>query len=102
MNIGEAPVTEGGDDRWDKLSESEGEQESERGTLHEEEAMRTSDENERLGDDSYLQVDNHMELRIIVVVDGRGSTVRESDAKLVVEPGGTDDNSDKGNTAGHD
>ena len=96
MNLGEAPVGVRSDDGRDELSKGEGEHEGERGTLHEEESMRTSDEDEGLGDDGNLEVHDHVKLRIVVVIDSGGSTVGESDTELVVEPSGTDDDGNKG------
>lgn len=56
MNLREAPVTVDSDDGRNELGNAEGTHESERGSLHEEEAVRTRDEDERLRDDRDLQV----------------------------------------------
>ena len=97
MNLGEAPVGVRSDDRRDELSKGEGEHEGERGTLHEEESMRTSDEDKGLGDDGNLEVHDHVKLRIVVVIDSGGSTVGESDTELVVEPSRADGDRNEGN-----
>lgn len=66
-DVGEAPVAVRSDDAGDKLSQTEGEEKSSRGSLHEEEAVRSGHEDQGLGDDSHLQVNNHVKLRIVVV-----------------------------------
>lgn len=98
-NLGEAPVTVGSNDRRDKLSDTEGTEESERRTLHEEESVRTGDEDQSLGDDGDLEVDNHVQL-LIVVVDGLTRCVSESNTELVLEESGVEDDSNEGNTRG--
>lgn len=72
------------DNRRDELCEEEGTEQGSRGTLHEEERVRTRDEDERLRDLGDLEVDDHVDL-LVVVVDDVG------DAKLVREEGGLDD-----------
>ena len=47
-DVGEAPVTIGGDDRRDELSDTERTEERIRRTLHEEESVRTGDEDQSL------------------------------------------------------
>lgn len=59
--------------------------------------MRTGDENERLGDDGNLEVDNHVELGI-VVFDGQAGCGVQVDAEGVLEEVGVDDDRNKGNT----
>ena len=97
VNVGEAPVGVGGDDGGDELGETERTHEGERGTLHEEEAVRTGDEDQSLGDHGDLEVDDHVEFTIVVVASSRRSTTLESDTELVVEPSGADDDSDESN-----
>ena len=98
LNVGEAPVAVGSDNRRDELGDAERAHESERRTLHEEESVRTRDEDERLRDDSDLEVDNRMKLAVVVVAGSRRRTAGERDAELVVEPGGTDDNRNESDT----
>lgn len=61
--------------------------------------MRTRDEDESLRDDGDLEVDDGVELSIVVVPSSRGSTSREGDTELVVEPGRPDADRDEGNSA---
>ena len=98
MDVGEAPVGEGSDDGGDKLGKCEGGHESERGALHEEESVRTGNEDQRLGDDSNLQVDDHVQLPIVVVVSRGSGTVLKHRAELVVEEGCPDDDRNKSDT----
>ena len=96
LNVGEAPVAVRRDDRRDELGNAERTHEGERRTLHEEEAVRTRDEDESLRDDGNLEVDDRVKLGV-VVVDSLVSATGEGDTELVVEPGGPDDDGDKGN-----
>ena len=96
-DVGEAPVTVGGDDGRDELGNAEGNDEGGGRSLHEEESVRTRDEDQRLGDDSDLEVDNHVELWV-VVVRGHGSTTGERDTELVEEERRTDDDAHQRNT----
>ena len=93
MDVSEAPVGVDGDDGRDELSQAEREHESVGRTLHEEEAVRTRDEDERLRDDGNLEVDDRVQLRV-VRVDGEGR--READTELVLEEGRLLDDDDKG------
>ena len=95
-DVGEAPVGICGDDRRHELGDTERAEESGRRTLHEEEPMRTGDENEGLGDDSDLQVDNHVELRVVRF----GGSCLESDTKFVLEEVGFHDDDDQSNAKG--
>ena len=90
MNVGEAPVTVGGNDGRDKLRDAEGTHESERRALHEEPAVRTRDEDEGLRDDGDLEVDDRVQLGVVVVARGGDGASREGDTELAVEPVGTD------------
>lgn len=92
LHLGEAPVTVRSDDRRDELSDAEGDEERSAGPLHEEEAVRTSDEDEGLRDDGDLEVDDHMELRVVGDDRARG----EGKAELVLEEGRLDDDVDEG------
>ena len=94
LDVGEAPVSVAGNDGRDKLSKAECDDESSGGTFHEEEAVGTSDEDKSLGDDSDLEIGDHVQLRI-VGLDGVGT---ESDAELVLEEGCLLDDDDKGDT----
>ena len=93
----EAPVTVRGNDRRDKLSEAECSHESERWTLHEEPTVRTRDEDERLRNDSYLQIDDGVQFRIVVVASSGSSAVTEMNTELAVEPICSDADGDEGN-----
>ena len=98
VNIREAPVGVCSDDGGDDLGDDERTHECERRTLHEEESVRTSDEDERLGNDSDLEVRNHVQLRV-VAVHARASGGRQRDAELVLEEGGLNDNNNEDNAA---
>ena len=68
------------------MSDTERDHKSDRGALHEEEAMRTCDEDKRLRNDSNLQVNDGVKLRVI---GARGINFAiERDAKLVIEEAG--------------
>ena len=97
MDVSEAPVGVDGDDSRDELGQAEREHESVGRALHEEEAVRTRDEDERLRDDGNLEVDDRVQLRV-VRVDGEGR--READTELVLEEGGLLDDDDKGDPEG--
>ena len=92
MDVSEAPVGVDSDDRRNELSQAEGEHEGVRRALHEEEAVRTGDEDERLRDDGDLEVDDRVQLPV-VRVDGEGS--RKRNAELVLEEGRLLDDDDK-------
>jgi hypothetical protein len=85
-NLGEAPVAVRGDDGRNELGNAEGEEQGSRGTLHEEETVRPSHENESLRDDGNLEVDDHVEHTIVGSWDAW--RVFEVDAKLILEEGG--------------
>lgn len=93
-DVGEAPVTVSGDDRRDQLSNSEGNQESSRGAFHEEEAVRTGDEDQSLRDDGNLEVDNHVELRVV----GLDGEFLERDTEPVLEESSLHDNDHQGDS----
>ena len=92
VDVSEAPVGVDSDDRRNELSQAEGEHEGVRRALHEEEAVRTGDEDERLRDDGDLEVDDRVQLPV-VRVDGEGS--RKRNAELVLEEGRLLDDDDK-------
>jgi hypothetical protein len=96
VDLSEAPVGVGGDDGGDDLSDDEGTEEGRRRTLHEEEAVRTGDEDECLRDDGNLEVHNHVELIVVDVLSAAGLSARERDTELVLEEGSLDDDNDKG------
>ena len=96
MDLSEAPVAVRGDDRRDELGNAERTHEGDRRTLHEEEAVRTRDENEGLRDDGHLEVDDHVELAV-VVVEHLLSATGEGNTELVIEPSRADDG-DEGDT----
>jgi hypothetical protein len=97
VDLGEAPVGVGSDDGRDKLSNGEGTEESVRRALHEEEAVRTGDEDERLRDNGNLEVDDHVNARVVHILSfARRSRVL--DAELVLEEGRLHDNENEGNS----
>ena len=83
LDLRESPVGVRGNDRGDELGNAESTHQGERGTFHEEESVRTRDEDQSLRDDSDLKVHNHVKLRI---VDGDLASGRlEADTKLPLE-----------------
>ena len=98
LDVGEAPVGVGGDDGRDDLSDDEGTHERKGGTLHEAETVRASDEDERLGNDSDLEVRNHVQLRV-VAVHTRASGRRQRDTELVLEEGRLNDDNNEDDAA---
>ena len=99
VDISEAPVGVRGNDGRDELSNGKGTEEGSGRALHEEEAVRASDEDERLGDHGNLEVDNHVQLAIVVVPASLSvRRVLERDTELVLEEVGLedDDNEDDG------
>ena len=93
MDISEAPVGVDGDDRRDKLGQAEREHESVGRALHEEEAVLTRDEDERLRDDGDLEVDDRVQLRVVRV---DGEVHREAGTELALEEGRLLDDDNKG------
>jgi hypothetical protein len=95
-DLSEAPVSVSSNDGRDELSDTEGTKEGIGWHFHEEKSMGTSDEDERLGDDGHLEVDDHVD---IGVVDVLGSTISsiETNAKLVFEEVGLHNNDQQGN-----
>jgi hypothetical protein len=67
-DLREWPVTESSDDGGDELGDTEGNEERIGWPFHEEEAVRASDEDEGLRDDGDLEVDDHVNDRIIGVL----------------------------------
>jgi hypothetical protein len=70
VDLREAPIGKASNDGGDKLSKAERKEQYRRRTFHNEEAVRPSDENasERLRDDGDLQVNDHVQLRVVVVL----------------------------------
>ena len=64
-DVSEAPVSVRGNDRGNKLGDTEGTEQGGGGTLHEEETVRAGDEDEGLGNDCDLQVCDHVEHAIV-------------------------------------
>lgn len=93
MDVSEAPVGVRGDDGGDELSDTEGTEQRERRALHEEETVRTGDEDQGLRDDGDLEVDDHVQLRVVVV--DRAGRVLEADTELVLEERSLDDDNNK-------
>ena len=67
LDVGETPISEAGDDRGYELRQKEGTHQCIRGTLHKEEPVGASNENERLRDNGNLEVDDRVKLLVIVV-----------------------------------
>lgn len=94
VDLGEAPVSEASNDGGDKLGDTEGTHEGEGGAFHEEEAVRTGDEDECLGDDGDLEVDDHMDLGVVGLLGGaEGGS--ERDVELVLEEVGPEDDNNE-------
>lgn len=68
VNLGESPVGKASNDGGHELGKAEGNHESGRWALHEEESMRTGDEDKSLRDDGDLKIHNHVQLRIVMVL----------------------------------
>jgi len=94
LELGEAPVSVGGNDRRNELRNTEGNNKGGRRPFHEEEAVRTGNENQGLRDHSHLEVDNRMKTGV-VSCDRRRVQL---DAKLVLEEIGLEDDAHQGNT----
>ena len=94
VDLSEAPVGVHGDDGRHELSNTERAQESVRRTLHEEEPVRTRDEDERLRDDSDLEVDHGVQ-DVVVDVGGLVCAALECNTELVVEPRRADSDGDQ-------
>jgi len=93
-DVSEAPVSVRGDDRGNKLGDTEGNDQGDGGSLHEEESVRTGDEDESLGDNRDLKVGDHVEHAIVGNRDTR--PVLEVDTKLALEEIGLQDDNDSG------
>ena len=96
-NLSEAPVTVCGNDRRDGLRNAEGDHERSGRTLHEEETMRTGDEDKSLRDDGDLEVDNHVQLSVVGIRASSWSIVK-SNTELVLEECGLHDDNDEDDT----
>lgn len=94
LDVGEAPVTVGGNDGRDELGDAESDDEGSRGALHEEETVGTGGEDQGLRDDGYLEVDNHVQLWVV----GIDREARELNAKGVLEEAGLLDDANEGDT----
>ena len=92
-DLGETPVSVGGNDGRDKLGNAEGCEQGDRGTFHEEESMGASDEDERLGYNRNLEIDDHVEHAVV----GGWYTwkVLEVDTELVLEEVRLQDDNDE-------
>lgn len=94
MNLGEAPVGVDSDDRRDELRDAERTKQGVRGHLHEKETMRTCDEDECLRDDGHLEVDDHVQLRVVGVF-GFAKRGIEPNAKFILEEVGLENDNDQ-------
>jgi hypothetical protein len=92
----ETKVGKGCYDGRHQLSDTEGTQESVGRTLHEEETVRTCDENQRLRYNGNLEVDDHVQL-VIIVQDGFARLIRERNPEFVLEEGCVDDGGHQSN-----
>lgn len=95
VDLREAPVGISSNDGRNKLRNAEGSHESNGGTLHEEETMRTSNEDESLRDDGDLEVHDHMKLRIMRIDVASTVAVGQGDTKLVLEERGFHNDDDE-------
>lgn len=93
----ETPVGVGSDDGRDELGNAECTEKSCGRTLHEEESVRTGDEDQSLRDDSDLQVDNHVQLSVVGIWASSWSIV-ESNTELVLEERCLHDDDDEDDT----
>lgn len=95
FNISETPVGETGNDGGNQLSETEGKHQSDGWSLSPGWTVGTGDEDQSLGDDSDLEVDDHVETVIVnVLVCG--------DAKLALEEVGVVDNNEEDDSGQHE
>ena len=92
MNLREGPVCVSSNDGGDELCNTESTHQGVGRSLHEEEAMRTGDEDEHLRDDGDLEVDDHVQLRVVRLGTRDALRARDGDAELVVEEVRLDDN----------
>ena len=97
LDVGEAPVSVRSDDRRDDLRNDEGEHQGNGRPLHEAESVRTRNEDERLRNDSDLQVDNGVKFLVVVVNTASLKLSVERDVELVLEEVCLDDDNNKNN-----
>ena len=95
LDLCEAPVCVYGNDRRNELRNAERAHESIRRSLHEEESVRTRNEDKGLRDNSDLEVDNRVELRVGNI--DLAWRVVEADTKLVLEERSLNNDDDKNN-----
>ena len=95
LNLCETPITKARNDRRDELRDTERYDQSRRRTFHEEETMRTSDEDQSLRDDGNLEVYNHVQFG---VVGGDGENSVQLDMESILEEGSLHDNDNQSNT----
>ncbi len=88
LNVGETPVTEGGNNGGDELSQAEREHQSYGWSLSEAESVGSGDEDEGLGDDSDLEIDDHVDLWVV-------DTLVSSDVELALEEGSVVDDDEE-------
>ncbi|SRR6266571_6350492 len=93
LDVGETPIGEAGDDRGHELRQAEGSHQCIRRTFHKEEPVGASNEDERLGDNGNLEIDNRVKL-LVVVVDLTSRRV-EVDMELPLEEVRLKDNDDE-------
>lgn len=96
MDICEAPIGKTGNDRRNELRKAECNKQRRRRAFHKEEAVRASDEDERLRDDGDLQVHYHMQLRVVVVL-GLARASRQVHLELPLEECRLENDNDKRN-----
>jgi hypothetical protein len=82
LDVGETPVTEGGNDGRDQLSETEGNHQGVRRSLGPRRSVRSGNEDKSLRDDGNLEVDNHVCSGVVVVLSSG------LDTESVLEEGG--------------
>lgn len=93
LDVREAPVGEAGDERGHELRQDEGTHQRIRRTLHKEEPVRASNEDEGLGDNGNLEVYDRVKLRVVVVKVTRLRI--ETDMELPLEEVRLNDNDDE-------
>jgi hypothetical protein len=97
VDLREAPIAKASNNGGDQLSKAECKEQCRRRTFHKEEAVGPSDENQRLRDDGDLQVNDHVQLRIVVVLLTIPA-IGQMHLELPLEEGRLENDNDKHNT----
>ena len=83
LDIREAPIGKASNDRGHKLRQTERTHQCVRWTLHKEESMRASYEDQRLRNYGNLKIDDHVQLLVVMVNLTRGGI--QMDVELALE-----------------